>query len=158
MGAVGAVGTTSPSSPTWSRRRCSMRSPPSLRCRGAVTLAAVAWPCGLALSAPPRPPARPSPPQPLWPDVLAILEQLVCIFAPAGFVGTLPSTLSGHIVNARELAPPAGATPRPPRPLFRKLHESCCDARTAEDLLKLPRVRSLADVPCYPHEGNSDWC
>ena len=28
---------------------------------------------------------------------------------------------------------------------FVKLHESCCDARTAADLLRLPGVRELAD-------------
>ena len=100
-------------------------------------------------------------PQPVWADVLAILEQIVCIDAPAGFVGSLPSTLSGHIVNvrqAREAVPnEEGATARASRPLFVKLHESCCDARTALDLLRLPGVATLADVPCTPHEGN-EWC
>ena len=40
---------------------------------------------------------------------------------------------------------------------FVKLHESCCDARTAADLLRLPGVRELADVPCHAQEGN-EWC
>ena len=93
-------------------------------------------------------------PQPLWADVLAILEQLVCIQAGGGFVGSLPSTLSGHIVNARRAA---AAAEEDHRPLFTKLHESCCDQRTAIDLLKLPGVSSLADVPCVAHEGNP-WC
>ena len=31
---------------------------------------------------------------------------------------------------------------------FTKLHESCCDARTALDLLKLPGVTRLEEVPC----------
>ena len=91
-------------------------------------------------------------PQPLWPDVLAILEQIVCIGARGGFVGSLPSTLSGHIVNARAVDRPSDH-----RPLFTKLHETCCDERTALDLLRLPKVSSLADVPCKPHAGNS-WC
>ena len=43
------------------------------------------------------------------------------------------------------------------RPLFAKLHESCCDDATAAELLKLPGVASLADVPCHPHAGNP-WC
>lgn len=97
-------------------------------------------------------------PQPLWADVLAILEQLVCLRA-AAFVGTLPSTLSGHVVNARAVAAARTGAARDAaeakRPLFVKLHESCCDARTAEDLLRLPGVRTLSDVPCSAHEP---WC
>ena len=38
-----------------------------------------------------------------------------------------------------------------------QVHETCCDARTEMDLLKLPGVASLADVPCHPHKGNP-WC
>ena len=101
-------------------------------------------------------------PQPMWVDVLSILEQLVCIHASGGFVGTLPSTLSGLVVNARQIAAaashtagnPAASTTKPPPPLFRKLRSSCCDPRTALDLLRLPGVRELADVPCYPPEGH----
>ena len=92
-------------------------------------------------------------PQPLWPDLLAVLEQTICIHATDGFVGSLPSTLSGHVLNARK----ASGLDDDGRPLFTKLHESCCDARTAADLLRLPGVASLADVPCLPHEGNP-WC
>ena len=92
-------------------------------------------------------------PQPVWADILAILEQIVCIHAGGGFVGSLPSTLSGHVINARAVA--SGSNDE--RPLFTKLHESCCDARTALDLLRLPGVTSLADVPCVAHAGNS-WC
>ena len=85
-------------------------------------------------------------PQALWADVLAILEQIVCINAQGGFVGSLPSTLSGHVVNARATrSMTAGGDSRP---LFTKLHESCCDARTALDLLKLPEVQTLEQVPC----------
>lgn len=91
-------------------------------------------------------------PQALWADVLAILEQIVCIEASGGFVGSLPSTLSGHIVNARRAARPEDS-----RPLFTKVHESCCDERTAMDLLKLPGVNSLDDVPCFAHQQNP-WC
>jgi hypothetical protein len=93
-------------------------------------------------------------PQAVWADILAILEQLVCIEAPGGFVGSLPSTLSGHIINVRQARSMAGTAAKP---LFTKVHESCCDARTALDLLMLPGVTSLADVPCEPHEGNP-WC
>ena len=89
-------------------------------------------------------------PQALWADVLAIIEQIICTNA-AAFVGTLPSTLSGHVINARSVA--SGVA----RPLFVKLHETCCDPRTAEDLLRLPGVSSLGDVPCHPHAGNP-WC
>ena len=111
-------------------------------------------------------------PQALWADVLAILEQIICIHAPGGFVGSLPSTLSGFVVNARAsktasydvdaCGHPTGvalgvAAPADPRPLFFKTHESCCDARTALDMLKLPGVRSLADVPCVNATGK-DWC
>ena len=142
-------------------------------------------------------------PTAVWADVLAILEQIICMAASHGFVGSLPSTLSGHIVNARQVVADAAAdaaaddggadddaaqtapavhdaafdsaagreeqgrgepAPRtaPPvrhrrRPLFTKLHESCCDARTALDLLRLPGVDTLADVPCVPHDGNP-WC
>ena len=88
-------------------------------------------------------------PQPLWPDVLAIVEQQIAIDARR-FVGSLPSTLSGHVVNARAAAGEGGG-------FFVKLHESCCDARTAADLLRLPGVRELADVPCHAQEGN-EWC
>uniref|UniRef100_A0A7S3AEM6 Uncharacterized protein n=1 Tax=Haptolina ericina TaxID=156174 RepID=A0A7S3AEM6_9EUKA len=93
-------------------------------------------------------------PQPLWPDVLAILEQLVCILAPRSFVGTLPSTLSGHIVNARQVV-----RRDDDRPLFTKLHESCCDARTALDLMQLPGMEDgdASRLPCIPHRGNP-WC
>jgi len=91
-------------------------------------------------------------PQKLWADVLAILEQIVCAEAPGGFVGSLPSTLSGHIINVRRAQHPTDT-----RPLFTKVHETCCDARTEMDLLKLPGVASLADVPCHPHKGNP-WC
>lgn len=103
-------------------------------------------------------------PQGLWADVLAILEQIICINAPGGFVGSLPSTLSGHVVNARTMRTDVtsgtmaieldGRGPGPQeervevRPLFTKLHESCCDARTALDLLKLPGVTRLEEVPC----------
>ena len=96
--------------------------------------------------------------------MLAILEQIICINAPGGFVGSLPSTLSGHIVNARAMRTDVtsgtmtielnGRGPSPQeervevRPLFTKLHESCCDARTALDLLKLPGVTRLEEVPC----------
>lgn len=93
-------------------------------------------------------------PQPLWADVLAILEQLVCLRASA-FVGTLPSTLSGHVVNARAVTAESAGTAEAKRPLFVKLHESCCDARTAEDLMRLPGVRTLSDVPCSAQES---WC
>ena len=102
-------------------------------------------------------------PQAVWADVLAILEQIVCIDAPGGFVGSLPSTLSGHIVNARlaRRVGVGGGAPgdnvEQPVLFFTKLHESCCDARTAVDLLRLPGVTSLADVPCEPHAGNP-WC
>ena len=91
-------------------------------------------------------------PQPLWADILAILEQIICIQADLGFVGSLPSTLSGHVVNSRR-----ASTPADERELFTKLHESCCDKRTAADLMHLPGVRTLADVPCETHEGNP-WC
>lgn len=115
------------------------------------------------LKQPPLLDALSSFPQPLWPDVLAILEQIVCIHATEGFVGSLPSTLSGHVINARHAAAAAlgGASAASGRhngrPLFTKLHESCCDERTAVDLLRLPGVTTLADVPCEPHEGNP-WC
>ena len=76
--------------------------------------------------------------------------------------GSLPSTLSGHVVNvravARHAAAASGAAGGAPRPLlFTKLHESCCDARTAEDVLRMPGVSGLGDVPCQPEEGNP-WC
>ena len=94
-----------------------------------------------------------------WADVLGILEQIVCLQAES-FVGTLPSTLSGHVLNARAAAAPpggggggGGAGPL----FFVKLHESCCDARTAEDVLRMPGVSGLDEVPCHPHEGNP-WC
>ena len=95
-------------------------------------------------------------PQPLWPDVLAILEQIVCVNA-GRFVGTLPSTISGHITNARLLRRGARGDGEGAAPLFHKLHESCCDDATARDLLRLPGVASLDDVPCVPHAGNP-WC
>mmetsp|Transcript_30400 Transcript_30400/g.66668 ORF Transcript_30400/g.66668 Transcript_30400/m.66668 type:complete len:249 (-) Transcript_30400:275-1021(-) len=165
-------------------------------------------------------------PQPLWPDVLAIVEQIICIKARR-FAGSLPSTLSGHIVNTRQArrwdsrrrrnfdetggfcsykagglgsseidysradetgalcsdetgsvrsdetdavrpdetgaAHPdqAGASleAAPELPLFVKLHESCCDARTARDLQLLPQFAGLETVPCVAgwEEGN-DWC
>lgn len=94
-------------------------------------------------------------PQALWVDVLAILEQLICIDAQLGFVPSLPSTLSGHIVNVRAARATFDAVEH--RPLFVKLHESCCDARTALDLLRLDGVSTLHDVPCEPHAGNP-WC
>lgn len=92
-------------------------------------------------------------PQALWADVLGIIEQIVCTRAVT-FVGTLPSTLSGHVVNTRAVAAGGGGGGRP---LFVKLHESCCDARTAEDVLRMPGVSGLGDVPCQPEEGNP-WC
>ena len=93
-------------------------------------------------------------PQQLWADVLAILEQIICTEAPNGFVGSLPSTLSGHVINMRRVHG-GGSDER--RPLFTKLHELCCDERTAIDLMRLPGVTTLADVPCVPGEGNA-WC
>eukprot|EP00966_Prymnesium_polylepis_P022280 512672-Prymnesium_polylepis.1 len=128
-------------------------------------------------------PARPSPAVRGRRDVLAVLEQLVCIFAPGGFVGSLPSTLSGHIVNARQVArlaahaePPSQA-PEPMfddgdggasgaaaeeavRPLFTKLHELCCDPRTRSDLVRggwrdPTGVLLPGQLPCRKPEP---WC
>lgn len=112
-------------------------------------------------------------PQSLWADVLAILEQIVCVDAASGFVGSLPSTLSGHVVNARAAAAHAMASwrslgaaaadaashPSPPL-LFSKLHESCCDESTTRDWLDGGLVPGSADadaLPCLQHAGNP-WC
>ena len=82
-------------------------------------------------------------PQGLWADVLAILEQIVCIEARGGFVGSLPSTLSGHVVNARAVRGAGEGEAEPLRPplLFTKLHESCCDARAPGAIGSLPGGR-----------------
>ena len=87
------------------------------------------------------------------PDV-RITQMLSKKYSPNGFVGSLPSTLSGHVINMRRVHG-GGSDER--RPLFTKLHELCCDERTAIDLMRLPGVKTLADVPCVPGEGNA-WC
>uniref|UniRef100_A0A6V2SYF3 Uncharacterized protein n=1 Tax=Emiliania huxleyi TaxID=2903 RepID=A0A6V2SYF3_EMIHU len=99
-------------------------------------------------------------PQAVWADVLAILEQVVCAGAPSGFVGSLPSTLSGHVVNvravARHAAAASGAAGGAPRPLlFTKLHESCCDARTEQDWVRGGLVGDGEPLPCVAREP---WC
>jgi len=96
----------------------------------------------------------------VWADVLAILEQVVCAGAPSGFVGSLPSTLSGHVVNvravARHAAAASGAAGGAPRPLlFTKLHESCCDARTEQDWVRGGLVGDGEPLPCVAREP---WC
>ena len=95
-------------------------------------------------------------PQPLWVDVLSIIEQIVCVRARR-FVGTLPSTMSGYVTNLRIVRGLEADSNGVPRPLFTKLAQTCCDAATARDVLRLPGVATLADVPCVPHEGNA-WC
>ena len=45
-----------------------------------------------------------------------IWTQIVCAEAPGGFVGSLPSTLSGHIINVRRAQHPTDM-----RPLFTKV-------------------------------------
>jgi len=47
---------------------------------------------------------------------LAIWTQIVCAEAPGGFVGSLPSTLSGHVINVRRAQHPTDT-----RPLFTKV-------------------------------------
>ncbi|KAL1530065.1 hypothetical protein AB1Y20_000987 [Prymnesium parvum] len=94
-------------------------------------------------------------PQPLWADVLAILEQIICIQAPNGFVGTLPSTLSGHIVNARVVK-----SARNDATMFTKLHELCCDPLTQADLQRggwrdKTGVLLPGTLPCQLPEP---WC
>ena len=96
-------------------------------------------------------------PQGLWADVLAILEQIVCIEARGGFVGSLPSTLSGHVVNARAVRGAGEGEAEPLRPplLFTKLHESCCDARTRRDWIVAGWTEKGEPLPCVGHE---EWC